>query len=83
MQKIKEDSWIARMIVTKKKDGNPRRVIDYRKLNKAAIRQFQPSESPKRMIMQVPKKKFMTVIDMWQAFHSIPLNENYTTFGTQ
>ncbi len=58
-------SWVARMIVTQKKDGNPRRVIDYRMLNKTASRQFQPSESPKKIISQIPKNKLMTVIDMW------------------
>ncbi len=50
MKKIKEDAWVARMIVMKKKDGNPRRVIDYRELNETSTRQFQASESSKKMV---------------------------------
>ncbi len=48
VKSIKKDSWVARMIVMRKKNGNPRRVIDYRMLNKASSRQFKPSKSLKR-----------------------------------
>ena len=38
--------WLSRMIVTMKKDGSPRRIIDYKRLNEAIPRQTNIAQSP-------------------------------------
>ena len=38
--------WLSRMIVTLKKDGTPRRIIDYERLNDAIPRQTNITQSP-------------------------------------
>ncbi len=86
VEKNRPDRWISRMVVTRKANGEPRRTIDFRQLNKAALRQTANSESPKKMVSEIPEKRYYTVIDMWQAFHSIPMRKedrHFTTFKTQ
>ena len=38
--------WLSRMLVTMKKDGLPRRIMDYKKLNNAIPRQTNIAKSP-------------------------------------
>ena len=38
--------WLSRMIVTLKKDGTPRRIIDYKRLNDAIPWQTNITQSP-------------------------------------
>ena len=38
--------WLSRMIVTLKKDGTPRRIIDYKRLNDAIPRQTNVTQNP-------------------------------------
>ena len=38
--------WLSRMLVTMKKDGSPRRIIDYKRPNNAIPRQTNITKSP-------------------------------------
>ena len=78
-------TWCSRMIVCPKKDGNPRRTVDLKSLNKASARQTHATESPFSQAVSVPKHMFKTVLDAWEGFHSVPLAEedrHYTCFIT-
>ena len=66
-------TWISPMVTVAKSNGNPRRTIDFQKLNKAALRQTHSSETPFHMASQIPQDTFKTVLDAWNGFHSIPL----------
>ena len=78
-------TWCSRMIVCPKKDGNPRRTVDLKCLNKAAARQTHATESPFHQAVSVPKHTYKTVLDAWEGYHSVPLAEedrNFTCFIT-
>ena len=78
--------WCARMVVTPKKNGDPRRTVDLQKLNKATSREVHHTPSPFNMVASVPTGKRKTVLDAWNGYHSLPLNDSSkdaTTFITE
>ena len=78
--------WCARMVVVAKKDGNPRRTVDFQHLNKASVRQTHPIKSPFHQATSIPPNTYRTCIDAFQGFHSIPLEQEdreLTTFITE
>ena len=67
-------NWCSTMVITAKKNGNPRRTVDYQHLNSQCKR-----ETP----FQFSKK---TVLDAVNGYHSIPLDKEsqpLTTFITE
>ena len=73
------------MLIQTKKSGKPRRVIDLKPLNKYAVRQSHPLESPFLTASSVPPETYRMTCDAWNGYHSIPLKEedrHYTTFMT-
>lgn len=78
--------WCARMVVTPKKNGEPRRTVDLQQLNKATLREVHHTPSPFNMVASIPTGKRKTVLDAWNGYHSLPLNEaskDATTFITE
>ena len=67
--------WCARMVVTLKKNSNPRRTIDLQKLNNATKREMHHTPSPFDVASIVPTKTRKLVLDAWNDYHSRPLNE--------
>ena len=49
--------WLSRMLITLKKDGSPRRIIDFKNLNNAIPRQTNITMSPFLCAQQCPKGK--------------------------
>jgi hypothetical protein len=79
--------WCAPMTIAAKKNGAPRRTIDFQQLNKACKRQTHPTEAPFHQACAVPANTRRTVLDAWNGFHSVPLCETdeskaQTTFLT-
>ena len=77
--------WQARMVITGKANGEPRRVIDYQALNKHSTRQTFPIESPLTLASRVPSEKKKTVFDVTNGYHSgeiHPDHRHLTTFLT-
>ena len=78
-------SWCSRMVVVAKKDGKPRRTVDFQHLNKASVRQTNPVKAPFLQATSIPPGTWKTCLDAWNGFHSIPLREedtHLTTFVT-
>lgn len=74
------------MIVTPKKNGEPRRTVDLQQLNKATLREVHHTPSPFNMVASTPTGKRKTVLDAWNGYHSLPLNtlsRDATTFITE
>jgi hypothetical protein len=74
------------MVVTAKSNGTPRHTVDLQPLNKWSVRQTHPVEAPFVLASHVPSNKYLSVVDAWNAYHSIPLHEedrDYTQFATQ
>ena len=68
--------WCARMVVTPKKNGEPRRTVDLQKLNNATLREAHNTPSPFNVVSTVPTKTRKTVLDAWNGYHSLPLHES-------
>ena len=78
--------WQARMHVVAKPDGSPRRVIDFKHLNKHCKRETQHVVPPYKQARLVPAGGFRTVTDCKDGYHSCPLAEedrHLTTFITE
>ena len=73
------------MVVCAKKNGKPRRTVDFQALNVHAARETHHTQSPFHQARSIPSGKKKTVFDYWNGYHSIPLHEedrHLTTFIT-
>ena len=78
-------TWCHRMVVIPKKNGKPRRTIDFQPLNAHATRETHHTMSPFHQARSVPANTKKTVLDAWNGYHSVPLHEDdrhLTTFIT-
>ena len=78
--------WCSTMVITTKKDGRPRRTIDYQHLNSQCKRETHHTGSPFQLALQVPPNTKKTVLDAVDGYHSILLDEEsqpLTTFITE
>ena len=78
-------TWCHRMVICPKKNGKPRRTVDFQPLNKYAARETHHTDSPFLQARSIPKNTLKTVFDAWNGYHSVPLDErdrHYTTFIT-
>lgn len=78
-------TWCQRMVIAAKKDGTPRRTVDFQPLNKVAHRDTHHTMSPFTQARSVPPNTVKTVTDAWNGYHSVPLHpddRHYTAFIT-
>ena len=78
-------TWCHRMVVCAKKNGQPRRTVDFQPLNAHALRETHHTQSPFHQARSVPPDKKKTVFDCWNGYHSVPLQDDdrhLTTFIT-
>ena len=78
--------WCTRMVPVAKKNGDPRRTIDYQKINNATLRETHYTPTPFNIVSRVPKNSLKTVLDAWNGYHSLLLadeSKDATTFITQ
>ena len=74
-----------RMVVCKKKNGQPRRTVNLQELNVHCKRETHHTPSPFHQAMSVPSGKKKSVFDAWNGYHSVPIREcdrHLTTFIT-
>ena len=79
-------TWIARMVVTPKKNGKPRRTVDLQQLKKATLRETHYTPTPFAIVCTTPANTYKTVLDAWNGYHSMPLADDAkdaTTFITE
>ncbi|CAB3996762.1 Hypothetical predicted protein [Paramuricea clavata] len=78
-------TWCHRMVVCAKKNGKPRRTVDFQALNLHATRETHHTQSPFHQVHSIPSGKKKCVFDCWNGYHSVPLHEDdrhLTTFIT-
>ena len=76
----------SRMVITPKANGKPRRTIDFQELNKITHREVHHTPSPINLVASIPGKTLKTIVDAWNGYHSLPLDEqskHLTTFITE
>ena len=78
-------TWCHRMVICAKKNGQPRRTVDFQALNLHATRETHHTQSPFHQARSIPSNKKKTVFDCWNGYHSVPLHKDdrhLTTFIT-
>ena len=78
-------TWCHRMVICAKKNGKPRRTVDFQALNAYATRETHHTQSPFHQARSVPSGKKKSVFDCWNGYHSVPLHpddRHLTTFIT-
>ena len=74
------------MVVTTKKNGEPRRTVDFQRVNQSTLREVHHTPSPFNLVSTVPAQTKKTVLDAWNGYHSLMLNPDHkdaTTFITE
>ena len=69
------DSFLSRMYIAMKKNGKPRRTVDFKALNRACPRQTHLVEPPFWQANGVPRNTWKTCLDAKDGYHSIPIAE--------
>ncbi|KAG1033667.1 hypothetical protein G6F43_013536 [Rhizopus delemar] len=78
--------WAAPVILVKKKNGDYRMVIDYRKLNTVTKKDSYPLPRIDDLLDTLGKAKIFSALDMRAGFHQVPVEESsqeYTAFTTK
>jgi archaeosine-15-forming tRNA-guanine transglycosylase len=66
----------APVVLVKKKDGEYRFCVDYRKLNQATVFDSEPMPDIDQLFSKLSKKKFFTKLDLTKGFWQIPMKES-------
>ncbi|KAG1257879.1 hypothetical protein G6F68_009083 [Rhizopus microsporus] len=78
--------WAAPIILVKKKNGEYRMVIDYRKLNAVTKKDAYPLPRIDDLLDTLGKAKVFSALDMRAGFHQVPMEEaskELTAFTTK
>ena len=78
--------WCFRMVTVPKKDGKPRRTVDFQPGNKACLRETHHTPPPFDMVSSIPPNSYKTVLDAFNGYHQVMLDEEsrrLTTFITE
>ena len=78
-------TWCARMVVVSKRDGRPRRTVDFQQLNAQCVREPNYGESPFHTARRIPPNTWKSVFDAVDGYHAVELDSEsskLTTFVT-
>ena len=78
--------WCMRMVTVAKKDGSPRRTVDFQPLNKYCQREIHHTPPPIDIVSSIPPQSYKTVLDAFNGYHQVPLSPesiSLTTFLTE
>ena len=64
-----------RMVTVSKKDGTPRQTIDFQPINKYCERETHHTPRPFDCVSNIPPKSYKTVLDAYNGYHQVPLDE--------
>ena len=67
--------WSSQVLLSKKKDGSMRFVIDYRKLNDVTVKDDYPMPNIRDLIDEVNGSKYFSCMDMPSAYWHVPMDE--------
>ena len=73
------------MVIVPKSSEEPRRTADFKALNGTSVRQTHQTNSPFALASDFPRGTVMSVLDVYNAYHSFPIrakDKDETTFIT-
>lgn len=73
--KVENPEWLNPIIAVPKSDGRLRIVLDARELNKRTKRTAHPTQNIDRILGQLRGTKYLTAIDLSDAYHQVKLAE--------
>lgn len=73
---ISYSPWRSPILAVGKKDGGVRVCLDARELNKVTVPNAYPIMDTNSILAQLKTTKYMSSIDLSQAFHQVPLDED-------
>ena len=79
-------NFLANLLVTKKKDGSVRVLLDGRLLNQATVRKATIMTAPLEIFTALAQKQHITLVDVSNAFWHIPIrheHQPYTAFYSE
>jgi len=79
-------NFLANLLVTKKKDGSVRVLLDGRLLNQATVRKATIMTAPLEIFTALAQKEYITLVDVSNAFWHIPIkyeHQPYTAFYSE
>ena len=74
--------WCMRMVVVSKRDGKPRRTVDFQPLNKYSKREVHYTEPPFSAVSSIPPKMYKSSCDAFSGYHQVPLAETSIALTT-
>ena len=77
-----DNDWCFREVYTAKANGEPRRTVDYRPLNRWVKRDAYATESPFHVVRRIPGNTWKTVTDALNGYHLVPLHPDSRKFTT-
>lgn len=78
--------WSSNVVPVIKPSGKVRLCLDARKINERTVRDAYPLPHPGRILGQLPQAKYLSTIDLSEAFLQIPLepsSRKFTAFSVQ
>lgn len=76
IEKVKNPTWLNPIVAVKKASGKIRICLDARRLNDVTKKGTYPQQNANRILGQLRGTKYLTAIDMTEAFHQILLHQN-------
>lgn len=67
--------WSLNVVPVIKSTGKVRLCLDARKINERTVRDAYPLPHPGRILSQLPKARYLSTLDLSEAFLQIPLDE--------
>lgn len=84
IEKVSFSSWRWPILWVRKKTGGGRICVDARGLNKVTVPDAYPTLNVDTILRNLPRARYITSLDMTQAFHQMPIAEedrNKTSFA--
>jgi hypothetical protein len=81
-----ESAWNSPIVVVKKKNGDIRMCIDYRKLNSVTSRPVFPMPDAKQLFDTLDGAQYFSSLDLSQGYYQVPMDEkdvSKTAFATR
>lgn len=76
IRKVEASEWLHPMIAVPKQTGAMRICVDARKLNAVTRKNAYPQQNANRILSMIGKAKYISTIDLTDAFFQIPLDSS-------